>query len=136
MIVDEIHAVAATKRGAHLALSLERLESLCSGRLQRIGLSATQKPITEIANFLVGAHVDTAAGRPAESPDCLIVDTGHVRERDLDLELPTAPLEAVMSGEVWETVYDRLARARRSTSHDIDLRQHASHGGACHAPSR
>ncbi|HZF26832.1 MAG TPA: DEAD/DEAH box helicase [Steroidobacteraceae bacterium] len=115
VIVDEIHAVAATKRGAHLALSLERLGALCGHGLQRIGLSATQKPITEIANFLVG---QPDAAQVANAPDCLIVDSGHVRDRDLDLELPAAPLEAVMSGEVWETVYDRLAQlvaAHRTT---------------------
>ncbi|RAO74526.1 DEAD/DEAH box helicase [Dyella jiangningensis] len=56
VIVDEIHALASSKRGAHLALSLERLESLCQRRLLRIGLSATQKPIEEVAKFLVGAH--------------------------------------------------------------------------------
>ena len=106
-IVDEIHAVAATKRGAHLALSLERLSALCGQSLQRIGLSATQKPITEVAHFLVGTGKESQPGR---EPDCLIVDSGHVRARDLDLELPSAPLEAVMSGEVWETVYDRLAQ--------------------------
>ncbi len=114
VIVDEIHAVAATKRGAHLALSLERLAALCGEGVQRIGLSATQKPITEIANFLVGRR----AGVEGDAPDCLIVDSGHVRDRDLDLELPAAPLEAVMSGEVWETVYDRLAKlveAHRTT---------------------
>jgi ATP-dependent helicase Lhr and Lhr-like helicase len=111
VIVDEIHAVAATKRGAHLALSLERLGALCGQGLQRIGLSATQKPITEVANFLVGQRDGQVGdGQTAQGPDCLIVDSGHVRARDLDLELPTAPLEAVMSGEVWETVYDRLAR--------------------------
>ncbi len=100
VIVDEIHAVAASKRGSHLALSLERLAALAGGRLQRIGLSATQKPIEEIARFLVGA----------DDPDsCTIIDSGHVRGRDLALELPGAPLEAVMSAEVWETVYDRLA---------------------------
>src|SRR5207253_6950791 len=91
-------------------LSLERLEALCDARqsgsprsgggLQRIGLSATQKPIEEVARFLVGA------GSPA--PQCHIIDTGHVRARDLALEVPSAPLEAVMSGEVWQQVYDRL----------------------------
>jgi ATP-dependent Lhr-like helicase len=120
VIVDEIHAVAATKRGAHLALSLERLSALCGHGMQRIGLSATQKPITEVANFLVGQNGQLGLGgsTSAVAPDCLIVDSGHVRERDLDLELPTAPLEAVMSGEVWETVYDRLAQlveAHRTT---------------------
>jgi ATP-dependent Lhr-like helicase len=104
VIVDEIHALAPNKRGAHLALSLERLEKLCGRELTRIGLSATQKPIRAIARFLVGDRC-TAAGEP----DCSVVDTGHVRERDLGIELPPAPLEAVMSGEVWQLVYDRLA---------------------------
>ncbi len=96
VIVDEIHALANSKRGAHLALSLERLGALTGQPLQRIGLSATQKPIEDIARFLSG-------GAP-----CTIVDAGHVRPRDLALELPLSPLEAVMSGEVWSEVYDRL----------------------------
>ncbi|MCG6876364.1 MAG: DEAD/DEAH box helicase, partial [Betaproteobacteria bacterium] len=100
VIVDEIHALAGSKRGAHLALSLERLEALTGAELVRIGLSATVKPIEEIARFLTGA-------RP--KADCAIVDTGHVRERDLAIELPKAPLEAVMSGDVWRELYDRLA---------------------------
>jgi len=105
VIVDEIHAIADDKRGSHLALSLERLEALCQRRLIRIGLSATQKPIADIARFLVGAsHVDAQ-----DNPDCTIIDSGHVRERDLALELPPQPLEAVMSGEVWESLYNRLA---------------------------
>jgi ATP-dependent Lhr-like helicase len=104
VIVDEIHALAPNKRGAHLALSLERLEKLCGRELTRIGLSATQKPIREIARFLVGDRCDAAG-----EPHCSVVDTGHVRERDLGIELPPAPLEAVMSGEVWQLVYDRLA---------------------------
>jgi ATP-dependent helicase Lhr and Lhr-like helicase len=104
VIVDEIHALAPNKRGAHLALSLERLEHLCGRELVRIGLSATQKPIDAIARFLVGERSDASG-----APDCRIVDTGHVRQRDLAIELPPAPLEAVMSGEVWQTVYDRLA---------------------------
>jgi ATP-dependent Lhr-like helicase len=99
VIVDEIHAVAGNKRGAHLALSLERLQALTGPGLTRVGLSATQKPIEEVARFLTGAH---------EVP-CTIVDSGHIRRRDLALELPPAPLEAVMSGEVWTQVYDRLA---------------------------
>jgi ATP-dependent Lhr-like helicase len=99
VIVDEIHAVAGTKRGSHLALTLERLDALAPQPLQRIGLSATQKPIEDVAHFLTG---------PAAA-DCAIVDSGHVRERDLGLVMPVAPLEAVMSGEVWATVYDQLA---------------------------
>ena len=98
VIVDEIHAVAPNKRGSHLALSLERLEALC-GKLLRIGLSATQNPIEEVARFLVGAG----------GADCAIVDSGHKRERDLALEVPESPLESVMSHEVWEQVYRRLA---------------------------
>src|SRR5262249_4014259 len=98
VIVDEIHALAPNKRGSHLALSLERLAALCDGPLLRIGLSATQKPIEAVARFLVGP-----------SGDCRIIDTGHRRVRDLALEVPSSPLEAVMSGEVWQQVYDRLA---------------------------
>ncbi len=98
VIVDEIHAIAGNKRGSHLALSLERLEALCGQPLVRVGLSATQKPIEAVADFLVGA------GR-----DCEIIDVGHGRARDLALEVPPVPLEAVMSNDVWELVYDRLA---------------------------
>jgi ATP-dependent helicase Lhr and Lhr-like helicase len=105
VIVDEIHAVAANKRGAHLALSLERLDALCGDRLMRVGLSATQKPIEDVARFLVGAGRE---GMPA--PECRIIDTGHRRARDLAIEMPGAPLEAVMSADVWKQVYDRLAQ--------------------------
>jgi ATP-dependent Lhr-like helicase len=100
VIVDEIHALAPSKRGAHLALSLERLESLCGQPLTRIGLSATQKPISEVAKFLLGSHSEQ---------DCEIVDVGHTRDRDLAIELPPSPLSAVMSGDVWAQVYARLA---------------------------
>ncbi len=100
VIVDEIHALAPSKRGAHLALSLERLEALCGRRLTRIGLSATQKPISEVAKFLLGPN-------PAEH--CEIVDVGFSRQRDLAIEVPAAPLQAVMSGDVWQQVYARLA---------------------------
>jgi ATP-dependent Lhr-like helicase len=119
VIVDEIHAVAPNKRGAHLALSLERLAALCGDRLLRIGLSATQKPIETVARFLVGA--DAGAG-------CRIIDTGHRRDRDLALEVPSAPLEAVMAGEVWEQVYDRLAEliaAHRTTLIFVNTRRMA-----------
>ncbi|MGE5088914.1 MAG: DEAD/DEAH box helicase, partial [Candidatus Levyibacteriota bacterium] len=118
VIVDEIHAIAASKRGSHLALSLERLEALAGRPLQRIGLSATQKPIDAIAGFLVGVHPDRVA--------CAIVDLGHVRERDLAIEVPSSPLEAVMSNEVWEQVYARLAdlaRAHRTTLVFVNTRR-------------
>ena len=122
VIVDEIHAVAGSKRGSHLALSLERLAALANPHaLTRIGLSATQKPIEEIARFLVGSsallpspHPSPQRGEGETEVDCVIVDSGHTRERDLALELPGAPLEAVMSGEVWEQVYDRLAELIRA----------------------
>ena len=115
VIVDEIHALAPNKRGAHLALSLERLQALAGRDLVRIGLSATQKPISEIARFLVG-----------DGARCTIVDTGHVRRRDLAIELPSAPLEAVMSGDVWQQVYDRLAelvREHRTTLIFVNTRR-------------
>src|SRR5712671_6929501 len=106
VIVDEIHAMVGSKRGVHLSLTLERLEALAGRPLTRVGLSATQKPVADVARFLVGTralHADGAA-------DCTIIDSGHVRERDLQLEIPAAPLEAVMSGEVWSQLYDRLAQ--------------------------
>ena len=105
VIVDEIHAVAASKRGSHLSLTLERLAGLCGRRLTRVGLSATQKPIDEVARFLVGAASVAADG----TPDCEIVDVGHAKRRDLALEVPPVPLQAVMSNEQWELVYTRLA---------------------------
>lgn len=104
VIVDEIHAIVESKRGAHLALSLERLEALCPVSPQRIGLSATQRPIARVARFLVGA--ETAGGDPRA---CTIVDSGHRRALDLAVEVPASPLTAVLSGEVWGEIYDRLA---------------------------
>jgi ATP-dependent Lhr-like helicase len=104
VIVDEIHAVVQSRRGSHLALSLERLEHITTGPLQRIGLSATQNPIEQVAQFLVGVETD-GTGR-----ECTVIDEGHRRTIDLALELPGSPLEAVMSHEVWEEVFDRLAQ--------------------------
>ncbi len=115
VIVDEIHAVAGSKRGSHLALSLERLAAITERPPQRIGLSATQKPIGGIAAFLTGRE-----------GNCRIIDMGHVRERDLALEVPDSPLAAVMSNEVWEEVYDRLAaqvRAHRTTLIFVNTRR-------------
>jgi ATP-dependent helicase Lhr and Lhr-like helicase len=99
VIVDEIHAVIGTRRGAHLALSLERLQQIAERPLLRVGLSATQKPIDAVARYLVGV---------SDAP-CTIVDAGHRRHLDLGIEIPRSPLEAVMSHEVWEEYYDRLA---------------------------
>ena len=108
VIVDELHSVAGSKRGSHLMLSLERLDALCGKPPVRVGLSATVKPLEDMARFLVGAR----------EADVEIVDTGHVRERDLALELPRSPLEAIMANEVWDELYDRLAeliQAHRTT---------------------
>ncbi len=98
VIVDEIHALAGNKRGAHLALSLQRLSQLCATPPIRIGLSATQRPVELMANFLAGI----------QSAPCTIIDTGHTRLRDLQIEVTGSPLEAVMAGEVWGEIYDRL----------------------------
>jgi ATP-dependent helicase Lhr and Lhr-like helicase len=179
VIVDEIHAIAGSKRGSHLALSLERLESLCQRRLLRIGLSATQKPIEMVADFLVGAPAPSplrgddcmdaggramqgaiaegwgegqgslgaakeamavgnipASTRPSPYPlpagergeTCNIIDVGHTRPRDLAIEVPPVPLEAVMSNDSWELVYNRLAQlvqAHRTTLVFVNTRRMA-----------
>ena len=117
VIVDEIHALARDKRGSHLALSLERLDALTFGPLQRIGLSATQKPLEEVARFLVG--VDR---------ECVLVDAGHLRNIDLGIELPLSPLTAVCSHEVWEEIYQRVAtlvREHRTTLVFVNTRKMA-----------
>ena len=121
-IVDEIHAVAGNKRGAHLALSLERLDALAGRPVTRIGLSATQRPLETVAHFLTGCE---EGGGPRA---CTVVDIGHHRERDLALELPDSPLEAVMSGEVWAEVYRRLCalvEAHRTTLVFVNTRRMA-----------
>ncbi|WP_460811590.1 DEAD/DEAH box helicase [Luteimonas pelagia] len=130
VIVDEIHAMVSGKRGSHLALSLARLEALCGRRLARIGLSATQKPVEDVARFLVGAGnlVEGQGDDGLPRPDCDIVDVGHCRPRDLALGLPPAPLQAVMSGEQWATVHARLAelvRAHRTTLVFVNTRRMA-----------
>jgi len=96
LIVDEIHALAGNKRGSHLSLSLARLDALCGVPPARIGLSATQKPIERIADYLCGGL------------DCTIVDTGHKRHMDIKLELPDSPLAPILANEVWEELYERL----------------------------
>jgi len=124
VIVDEIHAMVDDRRGSHLALSLERLAALTTHRLQRIGLSATQKPIEEVARFLVGSNGVDKAG----NPDCKIVNIGHRRQLDLAIEVPKSPLEAVMSNEIWKEIYCRLAeliRAHRTTLVFVNTRRMA-----------
>ncbi len=127
VIVDEIHAVAPDKRGAHLALSLERLEALVSqpaepasggpsGRLQRIGLSATVRPLEVASRLLVGGT------RPAPA----LVDVGQRRDLDLGVEVPEDELGAVATNEQWGELYDRiatLAREHRSTLVFVNTRR-------------
>ncbi|HEX4148504.1 MAG TPA: DEAD/DEAH box helicase, partial [Pirellulales bacterium] len=128
VIVDEIHALARDKRGSHLALSLERLECLCRTPPVRIGLSATQSPIERIARFLVGAR-DNAAAQPA----CSIIDSGHLRELDLKIEVPPSELSAVCSHEQWAEVYEQLGRliaSHRSTLIFVNTRRLAER--VCH----
>src|SRR6266446_2199164 len=116
VIVDEIHAVADDKRGAHLALSLERLDHLAGKRLPRIGLSATQKPIELVARFLAGT----------DRLDPIVVQIGHRRELDLGIEVPASELGAVASNEMWAEIYDRiatLATQHRSTLIFVNTRR-------------
>src|SRR5438270_5686441 len=121
VIIDEIHAVLQSRRGAHLALTLERLDHICGRKLQRIGLSATQEPIEEVARFLVGGHPGEGRG-----PICTVVDRGHKRKMDLAVEVPGSPLEAVMSHEVWQEIYDRLVgliESHRTTLITVNTRR-------------
>ncbi|MFZ1931267.1 MAG: DEAD/DEAH box helicase, partial [Candidatus Sulfotelmatobacter sp.] len=118
VIVDEIHAVADDKRGAHLTLSLERLEALTYKRPVRIGLSATQKPIEEVAHFLTGS----------DRPDPVIVNIGHKRKLDMAVEVPSMPLGPVASNEMWDEVYNRLVtlvEQHRSTLVFVNTRRMA-----------
>ncbi len=117
VIVDEIHALVRDKRGSHLALSLERLERVAGRPVQRVGLSATQKPLEEVGRFLVGP------GR-----ECTLVDSGTFRELDLSVEIPPSPLSAVCSHEQWEEIYARIAelvREHRTTLVFVNTRKMA-----------
>jgi ATP-dependent Lhr-like helicase len=123
VIVDEIHAVADDKRGAHLTLSLERLEALTHKPPVRIGLSATQKPIEQVAHFLTGSS-DSAKARP----DPVIVNIGHKRKLDLAVEVPPMPLGPVASNEMWDEVYNQLVKLveqHRSTLVFVNTRRMA-----------
>ncbi len=154
VIVDEIHAVADDKRGAHLALSLERLDALTHNKPVRIGLSATQKPIEDVAHFLTGSRdasdfsshgiaqssdreghdfsraVTSAIKDRALAPeaDPVIVNIGHKRTLDLGIEVPPMPLGPVASNEMWDAVYDRLVtlvEQHRSTLVFVNTRRMA-----------
>jgi ATP-dependent Lhr-like helicase len=130
VIIDEIHALARDKRGSHLALSLERLEALCEQPPVRIGLSATQRPMDEIARFLIGAARVDASGKP----DCTIVDVGHVRQLDLELDVPPSELSAVCSNEQWAEIYARLVdliQSHRSTLVFVNTRRLAERVAHC-----
>ncbi|MGC3971546.1 MAG: DEAD/DEAH box helicase [Pirellulales bacterium] len=122
VVIDEIHALARDKRGSHLTLSLERLDALCETPPTRIGLSATQRPMDEIARFLIGAgNVE-----PDGTPRCEIVDVGHLRTLDLGLDVPPSELEAVCSHEQWGEVYQRLVhqiQTHRSTLVFVNTRR-------------
>lgn len=134
VIVDEIHAVAPNKRGAHLALSLERLEALTRTRPVRIGLSATQRPIDTIARFLIGCRASsqvplfqplTSNLQPQTVP-CTIIDIGHRRAMDLAVEVPKDELGAVATNAIWADVYDRIAQlvqAHRTTLVFVNTRR-------------
>src|SRR6266446_3744744 len=118
LIVDEIHAVADDKRGAHLAISLERLEALSHTPPVRIGLSATQKPIEAVAHFLTGN----------DRKDPVIVNIGHKRHLDLAVEVPPSPLGPVASNEMWDEIYARvidLVEQHRSTLVFVNTRRMA-----------
>jgi ATP-dependent Lhr-like helicase len=118
VIVDEIHALARDKRGSHLALTLERLDAFVGRETIRIGLSATQKPLERIARFLVGS----------DRPDPEIVDIGHVRRMDLDIEVPPTLLGAVCTQEHWRQIHDRLEQlieSHRSTLIFVNTRRMA-----------
>ena len=134
VIVDEIHALIDDKRGAHLALSLARLDDLAvrsgGARLQRIGLSATVKPIAEVARFLTGARPAAGPGDGSGSgkarPPAAVVDAGHRRALDLAVETPRDELGAVASNEMWGEVHDRIAdlvRAHRTTLVFVNTRR-------------
>ncbi len=137
VIVDEIHALARDKRGSHLSITLERLAQFCEKPPLRIGLSATQAPIEEIANFLVGAsdvsatesgesEISAPVAHTPSSANCSIIDAGHQRELDLNLIVPPSELEAVCSLEQWGEIYEQLSeqiQRHRSTLVFVNTRK-------------
>jgi ATP-dependent Lhr-like helicase len=141
VIVDEIHALVRDKRGSHLSLSLERLAALAEKPLQRIGISATQKPIERMAEFLVGSRDEGLGSRDSRigiNPgsldpepsylDATIINIGHARDLDLAIEVPPSDLQAVCSHEQWAEVNARLVeliQAHRSTLIFVNTRRMA-----------
>ena len=129
VIVDEIHALAPNKRGAHLALSLERLEAICQTPPVRIGLSATQRPLEETARFLVGERKGVWPSKvtePQSVTNCHIIDVGHRRPMDLGVEVPNDELGAVTTNAIWSDIYDRVAayvRQHRATLVFVNTRR-------------
>ena len=134
VIVDEVHALARDKRGAHLSLTLERLDRVvrmaAAKRPVRIGCSATQRPIEDVARLLVGAGPDRSSADGA--PRCEIVDVGHARPLDIAIELPSGELGAVMSTEQLDEVVQMMAAAvstHRSTLIFVNTRRMAERIG-------
>lgn len=117
VIVDEIHAIINSKRGAHLALSLERLDALTGRKAVRIGLSATQNPLSLVADFLCGQ---------GEKKELEIINIGHARPLDLSVEIPSSELGPVASNEMWDEIYDKIAlltKQNRSTLIFVNTRR-------------
>jgi ATP-dependent Lhr-like helicase len=122
VILDEIHSIAGNKRGSHLALSVERLCALVGAPVTRIGLSATLRPIDEVARFLVGAEGLDHEGRPR----CTIIDTGHLRQMDLQVEMPDAELGPIATHELWDETIAHVAdltHAHRTTLVFVNTRR-------------
>ena len=127
VIVDEIHALAGNKRGAHVALSLERLDTVAHVKPNRIGLSATQRPLEAIAQFLVGGGYVAENREAVWAPNpCHVVDMGQRREMDLAIETPKDELGAIATNAIWADVYDRLTelvQTHRSTLVFVNTRR-------------
>lgn len=126
VIVDEIHALAGNKRGAHIALSLERLDTVTHVKPNRVGLSATQKPLEAIAQFLVGGHVAENQEAVWTPNPCHVVEMGQSREIDLAIETPKDELGAIATNAIWADVYDRLTelvQTHRSTLVFVNTRR-------------
>lgn len=122
VILDEIHSIAGNKRGSHLALSVERLCELAGSPIARIGLSATMKPLEEVAGFLVGTRGLDGSGRPR----CTVIDTGHLREMDLQVEMPEGELGPIATHELWDETLERVAaliRLHRTTIVFVNTRR-------------